>query len=51
MKLEQRESEVAELEARLAKKETDLSSYVGQIQDEMDRREAGWWEKQLGRPV
>ena len=49
VKLEERERQIADLQQRLAKKETDLSQYVGQVQSEMDRREADWWEKQLGK--
>jgi hypothetical protein len=51
VKLEQRERTVGELELRLGKKESDLAQYVGQLQNEMDRRESDWWEKQLGKPV
>ena len=33
-------------------KEADLSTYVGEVQAELDRRESNWWEKQLGdRPA
>ena len=44
-------SHVVELEVRLGKKESDLSEYVGQLQNQMERRESDWWEKQLGQPV
>ena len=51
IKLEQREKMVGDLELRLAKRETDLSQYVGQLQTQMDDRESDWWSKQLGTAV
>jgi hypothetical protein len=51
VKLEQREKVVSDLELRLAKRETDLAHYVGELQIQMEERESDWWEKQLGRPV
>ena len=51
VKLEQREKIVSDLELRLAKRETDLAQYVGELQIQMEERESDWWEKQLGRPV
>jgi hypothetical protein len=51
-KLERREEAVASTEERLAKKERDLSEYVGQVQAQLERRDSDWWEKQLGeRPA
>jgi hypothetical protein len=50
-KLVDLERDLAEREARLAKKEEDLAAYVGQLQNEFDRRETDWWEKQLGKPL
>ena len=49
---DRREEAVASTEERLAKKERDLSQYVGQVQAQLERRDADWWEKQLGeRPA
>ena len=47
-RLEQREKAGAELEAQLSTRESDLSMYVAQLQENFDRREAEWWSKQLG---
>ena len=47
-RLEQREKAGAELEAHLSTRESDLSMYVAQLQENFDRREAEWWSKQLG---
>ena len=32
-----------------ARKENELATYVGKAQTELQRREAVWWDKQLGR--
>jgi adenylate cyclase class IV len=48
-RLEQREKAGAELEAALSTRESDLSMYVSQLQDNFDRRESEWWSKQLGK--
>jgi Skp family chaperone for outer membrane proteins len=48
-KIEVRESALAELEAHLTQKEAELATYVGKAQTELQRREAVWWDKQLGR--
>jgi hypothetical protein len=47
-RLEQREKAGAELEATLSTRESDLSMYVAQLQENFDRRESEWWTKQLG---
>ena len=47
--VEQREKAGAELEAALSTRESDLSMYVSQLQDNFDRRESEWWSKQLGK--
>jgi hypothetical protein len=48
-KLEHRESVLAELEEKLGSKETQLAAYVAQAQSALQRREADWWDKQVGR--
>jgi len=48
-KIEAREIALAELEAHLTQKEAELATYVGKAQTELQRREAVWWDKQLGR--
>jgi hypothetical protein len=48
-KLEKREKALAELEARLGAKETELASYVAKAQHELQRRESEWWAKNLGQ--
>jgi hypothetical protein len=48
-KIEDREAAVAELEAHLAQKEAELGTLVGKAQSELQRREAVWWDQQLGR--
>jgi len=48
-RLEQREKAGAELEAQLSTRESDLSMYVAQLQENFDRRETEWWSKQLGK--
>ena len=48
-KIEARETALAELEAHLTQKESELATYVGKAQTELQRREAVWWDKQLGR--
>ena len=40
-----------DFELRLGRKESDLAVYVGELQEQMEQREADWWEKQLGHPV
>ena len=35
-------------EATLSTRESDLSMYVAQLQENFDRRESEWWTKQLG---
>jgi chromosome segregation ATPase len=47
-RLEHREQDLAQLEDRLRRKERELAGYVGQLQDELVRREAEWWEKLAG---
>jgi chromosome segregation ATPase len=47
-RLEHREHDLAQLEERLRRKERELAGYVGQLQDELVRREAEWWEKLAG---
>jgi hypothetical protein len=47
-RLEQREKAGAELEASLSSRESDLSVYIAQLQENFDRRESEWWSKQLG---
>jgi hypothetical protein len=47
-KVEAREQALAELEQRLAQKEREVAAYVGQVQEDLDRRESEWWQKQLG---
>jgi hypothetical protein len=47
-RLEHRENDLAQLEERLRRKERELAGYVGQLQDELVRREAEWWEKLAG---
>ena len=48
-RLEAREKEGAELAEQLKNREGALSVYVAQLQDEFDRRESDWWQKQLGK--
>jgi hypothetical protein len=51
-RLEQREKAGAELEADGALgRESDLSIYVAQLQENFDRRESEWWSKQPGKDV
>ena len=50
-KLEKREAAAASLEEKLRRREGDLSTYVAQAQDELERREQEWWAKQLGTPL
>ena len=47
-RLERRESALAELEKRLGQKEKEVAAYVGQVQEELERRESEWWQKQFG---
>lgn len=47
-RLEHREHDLAQLEERLRRKERELAGYVGQLQDELVRREAEWWQKLAG---
>src|ERR671935_54439 len=47
-KLEKREQALTELEGRLKTQETELAAYVAKAQTEIQRREAEWWQKQLG---
>jgi chromosome segregation ATPase len=47
-RLEHRENDLAQLEERLRRKERELAGYVGQLQDELVRREAEWWQKLAG---
>src|SRR5205823_4338037 len=35
--------------AQLEERERELATYVGKAQTELQRREAVWWDKQLGR--
>ena len=48
-KVEARETQLAQLEAHLTQKESELATYVGRAQTELQRREEAWWSKQLGR--
>jgi hypothetical protein len=48
-KLEKREKALAQLEARLGAKESELASYVAKAQHELQRRESEWWAKNLGQ--
>jgi multidrug resistance efflux pump len=48
-KIEAREAALAELEAHLTQKEAELATMVGKAQTELQRREAVWWDQQLGR--
>jgi hypothetical protein len=50
-KLEKREAAAAALEEKLRRREGDLTTYVAQAQDELERREQEWWGKQLGTPL
>jgi uncharacterized protein (DUF3084 family) len=50
-KLEKKEQELADLEARLERRERDLAVYVGNLQAqgrELTPDDKGWWAKQLG---
>ena len=47
-RLEHREKALSELEERLERKQRDVASYLDSVQEEIDRRESDWWEKQLG---
>ena len=44
-------SSASEREEKLSRREGDLSTYVSQAQDELERREQEWWAKQLGTPL
>src|SRR5437667_425526 len=48
-KIEVRESARPEPEAHPTQNEAELATYVGKAQTELQRREAVWWDKQLGR--
>jgi hypothetical protein len=43
-RLEQRESELAQLEQQLRRKETELMVYVADVQEELGRRENSGWD-------
>jgi chromosome segregation ATPase len=48
-KLEERERELAELAARIERRERDIASYVGQLQGKVQLPDdSAWWAKQLG---
>ena len=50
-KLEKQQQELADLEARLERRERDLAVYVGNLQAqgrELTPDDKGWWAKQLG---
>ena len=41
-KLARREEELAELDKRVHRKESELAAYVAQLQGELERRDAEW---------
>ena len=43
-RLEQRETELAQLEQQLRRKETELMIYVADVQEELGRRENSGWD-------
>ena len=47
-KIERREKELIELEGRLANKESELATYVKQIQTQFTDRDQSWWNKVTG---